>query len=87
MRERFAPKPGATRRILQLIAAIPLAGGIADALENALELRMVTAGGDDQLATLAFTATNAKMLCFYVGLALLVGAFIARLGRPRADPA
>jgi len=41
----------------------------------------------DELAQLAFTATTAKMVCFYVGLALLVAAIVGffRLRAPKTD--
>ena len=42
--------------------------------KNALEFSMVIAGPTDGTAQLAFTASSAKMVCFYVGLVLLVAA-------------
>ena len=73
-REAFAPKKGLTRRLMNYLALVPLAGAVADSLENALEFSMMIGGPSDNLARLAFTATNLKTVCFIVGLLLLVGA-------------
>ena len=73
-REAFAPKKGLLRRLLNYLALVPVAGAVADAVENALEFSMMSSGPTDNLAQLAFSATNAKMICFYVGLVLLVAA-------------
>ena len=73
-RQAFAPKPGHMNRLITLLAAVPLAGALFDACENALETAMLIGQPTDQLASLAFTATTAKMTCFYVGLVMsLVG--------------
>jgi hypothetical protein len=73
-REAFAPKKGLARRLLSYFALVPIAGAIADAWENTLEFSMMINGPTDETAQLAFTATTAKMVCFYVGIALLVAA-------------
>ena len=73
-REAFAPKKGVARRFMNYIALVPLAGALADAVENALEFAMMSGAPTDEMAQLAFGATAAKMVCFYVGLALLVAA-------------
>jgi hypothetical protein len=71
---------------MQFVAAIPLAGAVADAIENGLETQVLVSGStNDSLANLAFTATNAKMLCFYIGLALLAGAIVARLAPRKSE--
>jgi hypothetical protein len=86
VRERYTPNPGFPRRAMQFVAAIPLAGAVADAIENGLETQVLVSGStNDSLANLAFTATNAKMLCFYIGLALLAGAIVARLAPRRSE--
>jgi predicted secreted protein len=74
VREAFAPKKGVLRRLLNYLALVPVAGAVADAVENALEFSMMSNGPTDRLAQMAYSATNAKMICFYVGLALLVVA-------------
>jgi hypothetical protein len=86
-REAFAAKKGLARRLLNYLALVPLAGALADAVENALEFSMMTNGPTDELAQLAFTATNAKMICFYFGLALLAAAIAGffKLRAPRKD--
>jgi hypothetical protein len=88
-REAFAPKKGLVRRAMNYLALIPLAGALADAVENALEFSMMINGPTDDLAQLAFTATTAKMVCFYVGLALLIAAIAGffRLRAPKTDEA
>jgi len=85
VRERFTPKPGTPRRLMQLVAAIPLAGALADAVENGLEAHMLFSGPTDHLANIAYTATNAKMICFYIGLVLLLGAIVARMLRRKTE--
>jgi hypothetical protein len=84
-REAFAPKKGLARRLMNYLALVPLAGALADAAENALEYSMMINGPTDQMAQLAFTATNAKTICFYVGLVLLVAAIAGffRLRTPK----
>jgi len=77
-RETFAPRPGRARRILTLLAAVPIAGAVLDAAENALELNMMLSGATDSLARIAFTISNAKWMAITVGLALLLGAVLAR---------
>jgi hypothetical protein len=79
-REAFAPRPGRLRRILTLLAAVPIAGAMLDAIENALEMGQMLTAPSDGLARIAFNVSNAKWIAVYVGLALLVGAVMARLG-------
>jgi hypothetical protein len=87
VRERFTPKPGLARRAVQFAAAIPLAGMLFDAAENALETRILISGPTDQLASLAYSATQVKLVCFYIGLLLLIGAIVARLMRQKLQSA
>ena len=77
-REAFAPRPGQLRRILTLLAAVPIAGAVLDAVENALELGMMLSRPTDDLARIAFTVSNAKWMAIYVGVALWLGALWAR---------
>ena len=77
-REAFAPRPGALRRILTLLSAVPIAGAVLDAAENALQLHQMLSGPSDQLARIAFTISNAKWMAIYVGLGLWLGAILAR---------
>ncbi|MBI3675905.1 MAG: hypothetical protein HY243_04735 [Proteobacteria bacterium] len=85
VRDWIGAKAGLIRRVLTLVAAVPLAGAVADAVENALETKMLIAGADDRTAQIAFLATNAKSSCFFVGLALLVltlPSFLAKRRKP-----
>jgi hypothetical protein len=86
-REAFAPRPGTLRRILTLLAAVPIAGAVLDAIENVLELNQMLSGTSDDIARIAFTVSNAKWMAVYVGLALLVGAVMARLVERRQKAA
>lgn len=77
-REAFAPKPGRARRILTILAAVPIAGALLDAAENALQLTLMFSGLSDPLAGLALYVSNAKWMAIYVGVALWLGALWAR---------
>jgi hypothetical protein len=82
-RDWIAAKSGLLRRALTLVSAVPLAGAICDAVENALESTMLISGASDRMAQLAFMATNAKSICFFTGLALFVLALLSFLVRRR----
>ena len=82
-REAFAPRPGRLRRLLTLLSAVPIAGAVLDAIENALEMNQMLSGPTDNLARIAFTVSNAKWMAVYVGLILLAGAVIARVAERR----
>lgn len=86
-REAFAARKRLARRLLNYLALVPLAGALADAVENALEFTMMIDGPTDQLAQLAYRATSAKTICFYVGLVLLAVAFAGflKLRAPKVD--
>ena len=86
-REAFAPRPGRLRRILTLLSAVPIAGAVLDAIENALELNQMLAGPGDDIARIAFSVSNAKWMAIYVGLILLAGAVVARLAERRQKQA
>jgi hypothetical protein len=77
-REAFAPRPGRLRRILTLLAAVPIAGAVLDGIENALQFGMMLTRPTDELARIAFTVSNAKWMAVYVGMALWLGALLAR---------
>jgi hypothetical protein len=82
-REAFAPRPGGARRVLTLMSAVPIAGAVLDAAENALQLSQMLSGASDQVARIAFTISNAKWVAIYVGLVLLVGAVMAQVAEAR----
>jgi len=77
-REAFAPRPGHLRRILTLAAAVPIAGAVLDAAENALEFSMMLNGPTDTLAHIAFNVSNAKWAAVMVGLVLFLAVLAAR---------
>jgi hypothetical protein len=90
-REVFARPGSHYRRIVTLLAAVPIAGAVLDAGENALEFSMMLNGPTDALAHLAFTVSNAKWAAVYVGMALFLAALAARLlqrqkPRPKSAP-
>lgn len=77
-REGFAPRPGRLRRILTLLAAVPIAGALLDAVENALQFSMFLSVPTDRLAGIALSVSNAKWVAIYVGGVLWLGALFAR---------
>ncbi len=77
-RERFTPKPGTARRVMLFLCAVPLAGMLFDAAENAIELSWIVVGVTDQSALLGNTVTNAKWLCALIGLAMAVAGLAGR---------
>jgi hypothetical protein len=77
-RETFTPRPGRLRRALTMLAAVPIAGALLDAAENALQLGMMLSGATDQMARIALSVSNAKWMAIYVGAALWLGAVLAR---------
>lgn len=89
-RHAFAPNPGTIHRLMTLAAAIPLAGAIFDCVENALEMSMVVGTPTDQIASISYGFTQAKMISFYIGAAFsllgLIGLFV-RKKTPAAEAA
>ena len=86
-RDAFARNLGLFRRLLTLIAAVPLAGAVFDAAENALETNMLFNGPTDLMALYAYTATTAKFVCFYIGLGMSFLGVIGLFRRKRAEEA
>jgi hypothetical protein len=84
-REAFAPSPGLLRRVVTLLAAVPLAGGLCDAAENAFETAMLIGQPTDLLAQIAFTATTLKFVCFYVGLLLWAAGIFGAVMRRKVQ--
>jgi hypothetical protein len=81
--EGFAPRPGLARRIILMAALVPLVGAVADAAENALQIAMLLDGATDTLAQLAASASRIKNVALLVGLALFLGAVMARFNQRR----
>ncbi len=77
-REGFAPRPGRARRVLTMLAAVPIAAALLDAAENGLELTIMLSGATDSSARIALMISNAKWAGIYVGVALWLGALLAR---------
>lgn len=77
-REGLTPRPGLPRRILTMLAAVPIAGALLDAVENGLQLSMFLSNPTDRLAGIALSISNAKWVAFYVGAILWLGALLAR---------
>lgn len=82
-RQRFTPRLGTMHRLMTVIAAVPLAGALFDCAENALETYMVVAQPTDHLASIAYAATTAKLVCFYVGLFMSAVGLMGLLVRRR----
>ena len=77
-RERFTPNPGHARRVMMFLAAVPLAGMLLDAVENATELGWIVRGVTEKALVIGSTATDAKWLCVIVGLLLSLVALIGK---------
>ena len=78
-REAFARRSGRLRRILTLLAAVPVAGAVLDAVENGLELAQLLGQPSNALPEIAHTVSSAKWVAIYVGILLLAGAVVARV--------
>jgi hypothetical protein len=77
--DRFAPRPGQLRRIMTLLALAPIGAGICDAIENVLEVMMLTDVPTNMLASFALEATAGKYLGIAIGLALSLAALAGRI--------
>ena len=78
-REALALRGSGLYRILTTLAAVPIAGAVLDAVENGLELSMMLSAPTDQLASIAFTVSNAKWVAATVGFLLLAAAIFAQV--------
>jgi len=83
--EGFAPRPNLTRRILLMAALAPLVGAVGDAVGAVLQISMLVGGPDDTMATLAAAAGRVKEVALFIGLALFLGAVMARLQARRGS--
>jgi hypothetical protein len=82
--EGLAPKPGRLRRLIMAAIWVPLIGAVADGCENALHLIMLLHGANDSLAQLASSASRIKNVALVVGLALFLGAVMAKFKERQA---
>jgi hypothetical protein len=78
-REAFALRGSRLARILTTLAAVPIAGAMLDAVENALQLSMMLSAPTDQLASIALMVSSAKWIAVYVGLLLLAAALFGQV--------
>ena len=83
--EGFAPKPGRLRRLIMAAIWVPLIGAAADGCENALHITMLLHGANDGLAQLASSASRIKNVALVVGLALFLGAVMAKFNARRKE--
>jgi hypothetical protein len=60
-REAFAPRPGRLRRMLTLLAAVPIAGAVLDAIENALQFGMMLSRPDRRIGAYRFHGLQRQM--------------------------
>ncbi|MGZ5920623.1 MAG: hypothetical protein ACXWLT_02530 [Rhizomicrobium sp.] len=87
--ESFTPGRSPFRRYVLMAAMVAPIGALLDAAENALQLAMLLTGPTDNLARIAFNVSNAKTVAVTVGMVLLIGAVVAKIGlrKARARPA
>lgn len=86
-REALALRRSRLYRILTTLSAVPVAGAVLDAGENALQFSMMLTGPSDRLAGIALMLSNAKWMAVYVGLLLLAGAVVGQVLERRKKPA
>jgi hypothetical protein len=90
--ERFTPGGSPFRRWVLMAAMVAPVAALLDAAENALELTMFLTGPTDAWASVAFSISSAKSVAITVGMALLIGAVLTKLGmgkikaRPKIGP-
>jgi len=86
--ENFTPGRSPFRRYVLMAAMVAPVGALLDAVENALQLVMLLTGPTDNLARIAFNVSNAKTVAVTVGMVLLIGAVVAKIGlrKARARP-
>ena len=71
-----------------MAAMVAPVAALLDATENALQLVMLLSGPTDDLARIAFDVSSAKTVAVTVGMVLLIGAVVAKIGlrKARARP-
>jgi hypothetical protein len=86
--ENFTPGRSPFRRYVLMAAMVAPVAALLDAVENALQLFMLLAGPTDNLARIAFDVSSAKTVAITVGMVLLIGAVVAKIGlrKARARP-
>lgn len=76
--DRFAPKPGNLRRLMTRLSLAPIGAALCDAIENGLQIYMLTHTPTNLLASFALEATAGKWLGVLIGLILSIAALIGR---------
>ena len=86
--ENFTPGRSPFRRYVLMAAMVAPVAALLDATENALQLVMLLTGPTDHLARIAFDVSSAKTVAITVGMVLLIGAVVAKIGlrKARARP-
>jgi hypothetical protein len=90
--ERFTPGGSPFRRWVLMATMVAPVAALLDAAENALELTMFLAGPTDSWASLAHSISRAKTVAITVGMVLLIGAVLSKLGvgmtkaKPKVEP-
>ena len=82
--ESFTPGKSRFRRYVLMAAMVAPVAALLDAVENALELKMLLSGATDDLARIAFTVSNAKTVALTIGMVLLIAAVVAKVGMRKA---
>jgi hypothetical protein len=77
--DRFAPRPGQLQRIMTRLALAPIGAAICDAIENILQIYMLTHASTDTMASFALEATAAKWLGIGIGVVLSLAALVGRV--------
>jgi hypothetical protein len=85
-REALALRRGRLYRILTTCAAVPVAGALLDAGENAAQFSMMLAGPTDRLASIAFSLSSAKWVAVCIGLLLLAAALFGQVMERQKKP-
>jgi hypothetical protein len=83
-REAFPRKATRIRRILTLLAAVPIAGALLDALGTGLEMALLQGRASDGLAHIVHIISGPKWAALYVGVVLLAGGLLAYVDGRRA---
>lgn len=83
--DHFAPKPGNLRRLMTRLALAPIGAALCDAIENGLQIYMLTHTPTNLLASFALEATAGKWLGVLIGLILSIAALIGRIIKFRAS--
>jgi hypothetical protein len=76
--DRFAPVRGNLRRLLTRLTLAPVAAALCDAIENGIQIFMLTHTPTNTLASFALEATAGKWLGIAIGLLLTAAALIGR---------